>query len=150
MIGASIPIARAATVSTRPITVSFHPWNWNFFCTRPNTMANAMNNREMVPAAPFVLAASASFKAPSTSVYALNVPATISANAAITRSVNSQQNNRNNFLPNLPIYFSIKSPIDFPSFLTLAYKAPKSVTAPKKMPPISTHSKTGSHPNTAA
>ena len=48
------------------------------------------------------------------------------------------------------LWVLIRSPIDFPSFFTLAYKAPKSVTAPKKMPPISTHSKTGSHPNTAA
>ena len=29
--------------------------------------------------------------------------------------------------------------MDLPSFLTEAYRAPKSVTAPKKMPPISTH-----------
>ena len=83
-------------------------------------------------------------------VYALNVPATISANAAITIKVNNQQNARNNFLPSLPIYFSIKSPIDLPSFFTLAYNAPKSVTAPKKIPPINTHKSTGSHPNTAA
>ena len=40
--------------------------------------------------------------------------------------------------------------MDLPSFFTLAYKAPKSVTAPKKIPPISTHKSTGTQPNTAA
>ena len=49
-----------------------------------------------------------------------------------------------------PIYFSIRSPMDFPSFFTLAYSAPKSVTAPKKMPPRIIHNRTGSHPNAAA
>ena len=40
--------------------------------------------------------------------------------------------------------------MDFPSFFTLAYSAPKSVTAPKKMPPRITHKSTGSHPKAAA
>ena len=79
-----------------------------------------------------------------------NVPATISVNAAITRSVNNQQNNINNFLPVLPIYFSIIIPIDLPSFLTEAYKAPKSCTAPKNKPPMINHKRTGTHPNTHA
>ena len=105
----------------------------------------------MLPAAPFTFAASESCVTPSSvTVYALKVPATISANAAITSRVNSQQNKRNSFRPVFPIYFSIKSPMDFPSFLTLAYKAPKSVTAPKKMPPKTIHRRTGTHPNTAA
>ena len=34
--------------------------------------------------------------------------------------------------------------------VTEAYSAPKSVTAPKNTPPISTHSSTGSQPNAAA
>ena len=74
----------------------------------------------------------------------------MSANAAITIRQNSQQKPRKSFLPAFPIYFSIRSPIDFPSFLTLAYSAPKSVTAPKKMPPRMIHRRTGSQPNAAA
>ena len=35
------------------------------------------------------------------------VPATTSAKAATTRIQNSQQNNRNNFFPNLPMYSSM-------------------------------------------
>ena len=74
----------------------------------------------------------------------------MSAKAAMTSSVNSQQNKRNTLRPNLPMYFSISRPIDLPSFLTLAYSAPKSVTAPKKMPPIKIHKSTGSQPKAAA
>ena len=48
------------------------------------------------------------------------------------------------------MYFSISTPMDLPSFLTEAYRAPKSVTAPKKTPPMSTHSRTGSQPKAAA
>ena len=109
-----------------------------------------MNSREMEPAAPFVCAAADSSVTPSFTVYALNVPATMSANAAITIGVNSQQNNKNSLRPVFPMYFSIRSPMDFPSFLTLAYRAPKSVTAPKKIPPMMTHNRTGSQPNAAA
>ena len=47
-----------------------------------------------------------------------NVPATMSVKAAITNKVNNQQNSMNNFLPVLPMYFSIIIPIDLPSFLT--------------------------------
>ena len=80
----------------------------------------------------------------------MNVPATISAKAAMTIRQNSQQNSRNSFRPSLPMYFSMSIPMDLPSFLTEAYSAPKSVTAPKNTPPISTHSSTGSQPNAAA
>ena len=106
-----------------------------------------MNRMEMVPAAPLVLAAASI--TPSASK-ALKVPATMSAKAAMTSSVNSQQNSRNTLRPNLPMYFSISRPMDLPSFLTLAYSAPKSVTAPKKMPPMRIHSSTGSQPKAAA
>ena len=41
---------------------------------------------------------------------------------AITRSVKSQQNSEKNLLPALPMYFSITSPMDLPSFLTDAYR----------------------------
>ena len=54
------------------------------------------------------------------------------------------------FLPVFPIYFSISIPMDFPSFLTDAYSAPKSCTAPKNNPPMISHNKTGTHPNTDA
>ena len=54
------------------------------------------------------------------------------------------------FLPALPIYFSMIIPIDFPSFFTDAYKAPKSCTAPKNNPPINSQSNTGTQPNTDA
>ena len=74
----------------------------------------------------------------------------MSANAAMTISEKSQQKPRKSFLPVFPMYLSMRSPIDFPSFLTLAYSAPKSVTAPKKIPPITTQRNTGTQPNTAA
>ena len=48
------------------------------------------------------------------------------------------------------MYFSISWASDLPLFLTLAYSAPKSCTAPKKMPPTSTHRSTGSQPNISA
>ena len=76
--------------------------------------------------------------------------ATISEKAAITSKVNIQANKKKNFLPAFPMYCSIKPPIDLPSFLTDAYKAAKSCTAPKNIPPISNHNKTGTQPNIAA
>ena len=86
----------------------------------------------------------------SLAVKALNVPATISANAAMTMQQKIHENTRNSLRPVLPIYFSISMPIDLPLFLTEAYSAPKSVTAPKNTPPISTQSSTGSQPKAAA
>ena len=80
----------------------------------------------------------------------LKVLATMSEKAAITNNVNIQANKKKNFLPVFPIYCSISPPIDLPSFLTDAYNDPKSCTAPKNIPPISTHSNTGTHPNIAA
>ena len=91
MIGRFIPISRAAAVNTSPTTTCFQPLKLNFFWIRPNTTANAMKSSEIHPAAPFALALSARDTTPSVSTYALNVPATMSANAAITISVNSQQ-----------------------------------------------------------
>lgn len=76
-----------------------------FLWISPNITANTINIIEMVPAQPFVFAASASTETPSFTVYALNVPATISANAAITSKVNSQQNKRKSLRPVLPMYF---------------------------------------------
>ena len=64
-----------------------------------------MNNIEVVATAPF---ATTFVTAPDSLVAnPLNVPATTSANAATTRIQNSQQNNRNNFLPNFPMYSSM-------------------------------------------
>ena len=107
MSGKCIPIAKEATTQRRPTTASFQPERLNFFWISPNITANTINIIEMVPAQPFT-------------VYALNVPATISANAAITSKVNSQQNKRKSLRPVLPMYFSISTPMDLPSFLTEA------------------------------
>ena len=150
MIGQKLPITNEATINAIPTTASFQPERLSFFWIRPNTTANTINIIDTVPAEPLVEAAGANCDAPSTTVYALNVPATISANAAITISVNNQQKSKKILRPNLPIYFSMIIPIDLPSFLTEAYKAPKSVTAPKNTPPIRIQSNTGNHPNAAA
>ena len=80
----------------------------------------------------------------------LKVPATMEVNAAITMVQNSQLNSRKRRRPVLPMYFSMSWPSDLPLFLTEAYSAPKSCTAPKKMPPTRTHSRTGSQPNIIA
>ena len=120
MSGKCIPIAKEATTQRRPTTASFQPERLNFFWISPNITANTINIIEMVPAQPFVFAASESTETPSFTVYALNVPATISANAAITSKVNSQQNKRKSLRPVLPMYFSISTPMDLPSFLTEA------------------------------
>lgn len=61
----------------------------------------------------------------------------------MTRSVNSQQNREKKRLPFWPMYFSMIIPMDFPSFLTEAYRAPKSCTAPKKTPPTRSQRRTG-------
>ena len=80
----------------------------------PKTTAPKINNMEIEAAAAF-----GELLAPVT-VNPLNVPATISVKAAITSKVNNQENRRNNFLPVLPMYFSIRTPMDFPSFFTEA------------------------------
>ena len=64
-----------------------------------------INNIEVVATAPF--ATTFVIFPASSALNPLNVPATTSANAATTRIQNSQQNNRNNFFPNFPIYSSI-------------------------------------------
>ena len=149
VIGKHMPRASAATVNTRPTTTSFQPERFHLRWIRPKNTANRTNSREIVPAAPLEAAVSARTVG-SAEEKALKVPATISAKAAMTRSVNSQQNSRNSLRPKRPMYFSMMRPMDLPSFFTLAYSAPKSVTAPKKMPPSSSHSSTGSQPKAAA
>ena len=80
----------------------------------PKTTAPKINNIEIEAAAAF-----GELLAPVT-VNPLKVPATISVKAAITSKVNNQENRRNNFLPVLPMYFSIRTPMDLPSFFTEA------------------------------
>ena len=80
----------------------------------------------------------------------LNVEDVMEVNAAITSNENSQQNNVKNLRPFLPMYFSMIKPMDLPSFFTEAYKAEKSCTAPKKIPPINSQRSAGTQPNTAA
>ena len=48
------------------------------------------------------------------------------------------------------MYCSMTPPMDLPWLLTDAYNAPKSCTAPKKMPPSNTHKNAGSQPNIIA
>ena len=110
-------------------------------------MATTINNIEIEAAAESAYAVVSLMSA---TPLPTKVPATISVKAAITRRVKSQQKSINNFLPVLPIYFSMIIPMDFPSFLTEAYKAPKSCTAPKKSPPIINQRSTGTQPNTDA
>ena len=74
----------------------------------------------------------------------------MSVKAAMTSRVNSQQNSMNSLRPVFPMYFSITIPMDFPSFFTEAYSAPKSWTAPKNRPPMMSHKSTGTQPNTEA
>ena len=56
--GKFMPITNAANIHTRPRTTSFQPLKFAFFWMRPNTAENAINRREMLPAAPLTLAAS--------------------------------------------------------------------------------------------
>ena len=48
------------------------------------------------------------------------------------------------------MYFSMSWASDLPLFFIEAYRAPKSCTAPKKMPPMRTHRTTGSQPKAMA
>ena len=109
-----------------------------------NATAEMMNKTEVVAVAPF-----ASLKLPS-ALKPLNVAATISEKAAMTRMQNSQQNSRNNTLPIPPTYSSIIRPKPLPLLRTEANRAEKSCTAPKKMLPMMIHSSTGPQPNMAA
>ena len=141
-----ISIATAATSMTIAIAVFTHLFNFAYFRIIPSATASKINSTEVVATDPFaatlVTAPDASAEKP------LNVPATTSANAAITKIQNSQQKIENNFFPNFPIYSSIIYPIVRPLFFTEAYIAAKSCTAPTKTPPIRIHKNAGSHPKT--
>ena len=141
-----MPTANITTSRPMATTALTHSFIFpTFFWIRPKITATRINNMEMDAALPLAYATPAS-----SSPVPTKVPATISVKAAITNRVNSQQNSMNNFLPVLPMYFSMIIPIDFPSFFTEAYRAPKSCTAPKNKPPIRSHRSTGTHPNTDA
>ena len=147
-IGKFSPSTIAATNNKIATAVLIHLLNFVYLRKNPSATASRINSMEVVATAPFA----ATFVTAPVSLVAnpLKVPATTSANAATTRIQNSQQNRRNNFFPNLPIYSSIIYPIVRPLFFTDAYMEAKSCTAPKKTPPIRIQSITGSHPKIAA
>lgn len=126
-----------ATKRTTPIKNCSLPLGFLYLINKPKAIATTINNIEIDAAAAFGV-----FNEPS-ELMPLNVVATISAKATITSNEKIQANKKNNFLPALPIYCSIIAPIDFPWLFTDAYNAPKSCTAPKKIPPIRSHNKTG-------
>ena len=123
-IGNLSPSAIAATSKTMAKAVLIHLLNLVYFRKNPSPTASIMNNMEVVATAPFAatfVTSPASFAA-----NPLKVPATTSANAATTRIQNNQQNKRNNFFPNFPIYASMIYPIVRPLFFTDAYMEAKS------------------------
>ena len=104
-IGKFNPSAIATTNNKIATAVFIHLLNLVYFKNIPRPTASKINNIEVVATAPLAttfVTSPASFAA-----NPLNVPATTSANAATTRIQNNQQNNRNNFLPNFPIYSSM-------------------------------------------
>ena len=123
-IGKCSPSAIAATNNTIATAVLIHLLNFVYFKNIPSPTASKINIIEVVATAPLA-AIFVTFPA-SLTENPLNVPATTSANAATTRMQNSQQNNRNNFLPNFPIYSSMIYPIVRPLFFTDAYIDAKS------------------------
>ena len=104
-IGHASPIATAATSIAIAIAVFTHLLSFEYFKIIPSATASKIKSTEVVAtdpfAATFVTAPEASAENP------LNVPATTSANAAMTRIQNNQQKMENNFFPNFPIYSSI-------------------------------------------
>ena len=115
-----MPSANMPTRSAMAIIAFIHSFNLspvNLIIT-PRIIATPINIIDIEPAD--ALANNCSSATPSPRPFALKVPATISVNAAITRSVNSQQKIIKSFRPILPMYFSTIIPIDLPSFLTEA------------------------------
>ena len=104
-IGKLSPSTIATTSNTIATAVLIHLLNFVYLRKNPSATASRINSMEVVATAPFAatfVSSPASF-----ATNPLKVPATTSANAATTRMQNSQQNKRNNFFPNLPIYSSI-------------------------------------------
>lgn len=84
-----------------------HLCNFPYFKIIPNATASKINKIDVVATAPFAATFFTASPATVGTVKPLNVPATTSANAATTKIQNNQQNNKNNFFPNFPIYSSI-------------------------------------------
>ena len=99
--GNFIPIAIAMT--NKPIaTIVFNMvLFFAYFKKNPRPTANTINNTDVVATCALNITFSPLSLTPA------NVLATISAKAATTRMENNQVNNRNNFLPNFPMYNSI-------------------------------------------
>jgi len=98
-----------------------HLFNLPYFNNIPSATASTIKIIDVMATEPLA----ATF-APVSMLNPLNVPATTSAKAAITRIQNNQQKAKNNFLPTLPMYSSIIKPIVLPLFLTDAYIEAKS------------------------
>ena len=87
---------------------------------------------------------------PSKSGTTANVFATMEANAATTSSNVRYAKIQNSFFAVLSMFSATTTASVWPLWRSDANKLPKSCMAPKKMPPMSTHSSTGTQPNTAA
>ena len=102
-IGKLSPSAIATISNTIATSVLIHLLNLEYLRKKPS--ASMMKSIDVVATAPlattFVTSPALSAAKP------LKVPATTSAKAATTSIQNSQQNNRNNFFPNLPMYSSM-------------------------------------------
>ena len=89
--------------------------------TRPDEFTLVLNGHKTVFSyEPSDLTRAFAASVPSVPLKALKVSATMSAKAASTMRQKSQQKPRKSLRPVFPMYFSISSPIDFPSFFTLA------------------------------
>ena len=104
-IGKLSPSAIATISNAIATSVLIHLLNLEYLRKKPSATASMMKSIDVVATAPlattFVTSPALSAAKP------LKVPATTSANAATTSIQNSQQNNRNNFFPNLPMYSSM-------------------------------------------
>ena len=104
-IGKLSPSAIATISNAIATSVLIHLLNLEYLRKIPSATASMMKSIDVVATAPlattFVTSPALSAAKP------LKVPATTSAKAATTSIQNSQQNNRNNFFPNLPMYSSM-------------------------------------------
>ena len=101
-IGKLSPSAIATISNAIATSVLIHLLNLEYLRKKPSATASMMKSIATAPlATTFVTSPALSAAKP------LKVPATTSAKAATTSIQNSQQNNRNNFFPNLPMYSSM-------------------------------------------
>ena len=150
VMGSSMPSARAATVQTRPATISFQPVKWNFFWNRPSSMAKTMKNSEMQPAAPLGGGGGGQLADAVNNLVGVEGAGHHVGEGGDDQQSEQPAEQQENLAAELADVLFNQQAMDLPSFLTLAYRAPKSVTAPKKMPPTRIHSSTGSQPKAAA